>query len=113
MHTENMLQHIENCRTRYFQLREEERDLDFYTDIQPACEQAFIQIEVWFNEMTQWVEQNRPRHIHLPQLKHTKEALDQITVQSYHRKTSRAMFLKSIQSIEYTLKTILEEAMNV
>ncbi len=113
MHTEKMLQHIETCRARYFQLREEERDLDFYTNIQPACEQAFIQIEVWFNEMTKWVEQNRPRHIHLPQLKHTKEALEQITVQSYHRKTSRAMFLKSIQSIEYTLKTILEEAMNV
>lgn len=113
MHTEKMLQHIVTCRTRYFQLREEERDLDFYTNIQPACEQAFIQIEVWFNEMTKWVEQNRPRHIHLPQLKHTKEALEQITVQSYHRKTSRAMFLKSIQSIEYTLKTILEEAMNV
>lgn len=113
MHTEDMLQHVQNCRTRYFQLREEERDLDFYTDIQPACEQSFIAIEAWFQDMTKWVEQNRPRHIHLPQLKHTKEALEQITVQSYHRKTSRAMFLKSIQSIEYTLKTILEEAMNV
>lgn len=103
-----LLKHIDACENRFFHFRTIEYDPDFYEEVRPAGLAVFQQLEEWLAEWTIYIREHQPRYVSLQQITQTKDAIEQITVESYHRKTSKAMFLKKIHSVQYTLKTMID-----
>lgn len=103
-----LLSVCEECRQRHTDMRAENRDPDFFTEVKPYADQYHTLIDEWAAESYEWIKVAKPKYTHPIQIQNLEDAMKQFIVQSFYRKTGLSRFAKSIQSAEYTLKTFID-----
>lgn len=96
------------CRERHLQMRAENREPDFFTEVKPYADQYHTLLDEWTEAAYVWIQAEKPKYTHPAQVENLQDAMKQFIVQSFYPKTGLKRFAQSIQSAEYTLKTFLE-----
>ncbi|GGG31331.1 hypothetical protein GCM10007425_27420 [Lysinibacillus alkalisoli] len=104
--TEQLITQCEAALTRFFDLREQERDADFYTEVKPYADEWHPKIAQWAEETKTWLQSHPQKYLHAIQIDNTKDQLEQLTVQSFFRKTSKKRFTDTVFAARYTLQTL-------
>ncbi|MET3575173.1 YppE family protein [Bhargavaea ullalensis] len=103
-----LLDECAKCRPRHTQMREEDREPDFFQEVKPYADEVHALIARWKEEMARWIAEARPKHVRMPQVENAADMMTQFIVQSFYKGTGKKRFYQSIQSVQYTLKIILE-----
>ena len=103
-----LLKVCEECRTRHWKMREEDREPDFFKEVKPYADRYHAMIDEWEEKSYAWIRENRPKYVHPSQVDNLTDAMKQFIVQSFYKKTGLKRFAQSVQSAEYTLKTLID-----
>ena len=95
------------CRQRHTQMREEDREPDFFQEVKPYADKYHTLLDEWAEDSYEWIRKKKPKYIHPGQIANLEDVMKQFIVQSFYKRTGLKRFAQSIQSTEYTLKTIL------
>lgn len=106
--TAELLQYNDHATKRYSQCRETGEQGDFYKEVKPFADKVKDAVEKWEKEATDWIIQNKPKHLYPIQIKNTAENLQMVSVQAFYPKTSLSRFNHHVQSIDYILRALLE-----
>ena len=110
--TNELLQNVQAAVKRYEKMRELDLDPDFFTEVKPCADEFLIRLKAWQGLAEQYVAEYAPKYFHQMQILNIIDAMEQLIVQSFYKKTSKKRFLDSARSIEYSLgklKRYLEE----
>lgn len=102
--TAQLIDECEQCVSRFWQMREEDRTPDFFQEVKPHADKIHQLLKEWQQEANKWIEQNRPKYMHTQQISSAIESMEQFVVQSFYKETSKKRFLDAIYSTSYTLK---------
>lgn len=105
--TTELLSECGKCIPRHTGMREQEREPDFFGEVKPYADRVHQLIAEWQEQSKSWIRQERPKHVHEPQIDNAADMMTQFVVQSFYPKTGKKRFYDSVQSAEYLLKTIL------
>ncbi len=97
-----------DCRERHTNMRAENREPDFFTEVKPYADKYHTLLDEWAEESYEWIKVAKPKYTHPSQIANLTDAMKQFIVQSFYPKTGLKRFAQSIQSAEYTLKTFLD-----
>ncbi|MCZ2258372.1 YppE family protein [Sporosarcina sp. G11-34] len=95
------------CLDRHTEMRELDRDPDFFIEVKPYADKYHQLLDEWAEESYAWVKVAKPKYVHPVQIDALTDAMKQFIVQSFYKKTGLKRFVLSIRSAEYTLKTFL------
>ncbi|PSL41943.1 uncharacterized protein DUF1798 [Planomicrobium soli] len=95
------------CLDRFYEMREHDAVPDFYNDVKPYADYWHTIIDEWQKESLLYIQQERPKYVHKPQIDTAAEGMAQFFVQSFYKETSKKRFVQSIQSAQYTLQTFI------
>ncbi|GKW44706.1 YppE family protein [Planococcus sp. NCCP-2050] len=95
------------CQDRFFDMRERDAEPDFYNDVKPYADHWHELINEWQRESLLYIQQERPKHVHKPQIDTAAEGMTQFFVQSFYKDTSKKRFIQTIQAAQYTLQTFI------
>ncbi|WOV85455.1 YppE family protein [Sporosarcina jeotgali] len=104
--TEKLLEVCDECLVRHSDMRKENREPDFYTEVKPYADHCHQMIDEWDELVKQWIRTNRPKYVRPIQISTLNDLMKQFTVQSFYQKTGKKRFVQSIQSASYTLNTV-------
>lgn len=96
------------CQERHIQMREQDRDPDFFIEVKPYADKYHAMLDEWAAESYEWIKVAKPKYVHPAQIDTLTDAMKQFIVQSFYKKTGLKRFVLSIRSAEYTLKTFLD-----
>jgi len=82
---------------------------EFHSVIKPFADEVKEMNDKWNKAMKKWLPTANTPHLHLKQIDTTSAHIDQLSVQSFFRETSKSRFLNSHRSIEYILCEIIKE----
>ncbi len=102
--TAQLIDECEQCVSRFWQMREEDRTPDFFQEVKPHADKIHQLLKEWQQEANKWIKQNRPKYMHTQQIASAAESMEQFVVQSFYKETSKKRFLDAIHSTSYTLK---------
>ena len=102
--TSILIDECEKCVSRFWQMREEDRTPDFFTEVKPHADVIHQLLKEWQQEANSWIQKNRPKYMHTQQIASVVESMEQFVVQSFYKETSKKRFLDAIHSTSYTLK---------
>lgn len=105
--TETLLQESEECKSRFFKMREENLSPDFFQDVKPHADYIQQLLQQWRQNVLLWIKDNHPKYIYEQQIDSVVEGMNQVVVQSFYKETSKKRFLQLIHSIQYTLTLLL------
>ncbi|MDN4522858.1 YppE family protein [Fictibacillus fluitans] len=88
--------------------KKEGYEVDFYGQVKPFADEIRSLTEEWKPLALKWVENNRPKYVHLPQINDTFDNLNFIAVFAFQLDTREKRFTEMIKSIDYVLSTLLE-----
>lgn len=98
---------------RFMNRREQQQeDADFYKEVKPHADEIHMKLQKWQEESAKFIDDYHPKHLHMSQIEHARDAMEQFVVQSFYVKTSKKRLIQSIQSTKFTFETylrILEE----
>ena len=103
-----MLAVCKECFERHAQMRELDREPDFFIEVKPYADQYHTLLDEWTAEVSEWIKVAKPKYVHPIQIESLNDSMKQFIVQSFYKKTGKKRFVLSINSAEYTLKTILD-----
>lgn len=106
--TENLLVICGECLARHSRMRELDAEPDFYNEVKPYTDHVHAMIDAWKDEVSVWIKTDRPLYVHPVQIDSLEDSMKQFVVQSFYQKTGKKRFVLSINSAEYTFKTILD-----
>lgn len=106
--TEILLSVCGECRERHTQMRELDREPDFFIEVKPYADRYHTMLDEWTEEVSEFIKTAKPKYVHPIQIESLNDSMKQFIVQSFYQKTGKKRFVLSINSAEYTLKTILE-----
>ena len=89
-------------------MRELNREPDFFIEVKPYADQYHTMIDEWIEEVSEFIKTAKPKYVHPIQIETLNDSMKQFIVQSFYQKTGKKRFVLSINSAEYTLKTILD-----
>lgn len=92
---------------RFMQMREENREPDFFQEVKPYADYIQQQLIQWKELSNEFIQKNKPKYVHMIQVNNASDAIEQFVVQSFYIKTSKKRFYQSIQSVKYTCETYL------
>ncbi|TWT01029.1 YppE family protein [Planomicrobium sp. CPCC 101079] len=95
------------CLDRFYEMRERDAVPDFYNDVKPYADYWHDKINEWQKESLSYIQKERPKYVHKPQIDTAAEGMAQFFVQSFYKETSKKRFVQSIQSAQYTLQTFI------
>ena len=95
------------CQDRFFDMRERDAVPDFYEDVKPYADHWHAKIDQWKQESLLYIQQERPKYVHKPQIDTAAEGMAQFFVQSFYKETSKKRFIQTIQGAQYTLQTFI------
>lgn len=95
------------CQERFFEMRERDAVPDFYKDVKPYADYWHDKINRWQQESLLYIQKERPKYVHKPQIDTAAEGMTQFFVQSFYKETSRKRFIQTIQAAQYTLQTFM------
>jgi hypothetical protein len=110
--TEKLLTINEELSLRFEETKSAGKEPDFYVEVVPYTNEVKKWNDEWLDIAIKWLDEKRPKHIHLNQITSTHDHLEQISVQAFFPSTSRKRFIDSNRAVEYVLKSILLEANN-
>lgn len=96
------------CLDRFFEMRERNAEPDFFEDVKPYADQWHDKINEWQRESLLYIQQERPKYVHKPQIDTAAEGMTQFFVQSFYKDTSKKRFVQTIQAAQYTLQTFIK-----
>lgn len=102
-----LINECDASRERFFKMRELDATPQFFEEVKPHADYINQLLNEWKQESLQWIEKNQPKYIHEQQLNNVVEAMNQFVVQSFYKETSKKRFIQSVQSVHYTLSTLL------
>lgn len=114
--TSILIDECEKCVSRFWQMREEDRAPDFFSEVKPHADEIHQLLKDWQREANAWIQKNRPKYMHIQQIASVVESMEQFVVQSFYKETSKKRFLDATHSTSYTLKNlskIVKEAHDV
>ncbi|MFP7297879.1 DUF1798 family protein [Neobacillus niacini] len=104
------LLHYNTLFIRYFEeAREKGTTPDFHEVIKPFANEVKIAASEWCTLMKSWLTNNPQKHLHLKQINTTFEHLEQLSIQAFFPKTSRARFLNAHRTVEFFLLEVVKE----
>lgn len=106
--TESLLAVCGDCLARHSRMRELEAEPDFFNEVKPYTDNVHAMIDDWKIEVSDWIKTNKPLYVHPVQIESLEDSMKQFVVQSFYQKTGKKRFVLSINSAEYTFKTILD-----
>lgn len=106
--TETLLTVCKECFERHAQMRELDREPDFFIEVKPYADQYHTLVDEWTVEVSEFIKTYKPKYVHPIQIETLTDSMKQFIVQSFYQKTGKKRFILSINSAEYTLKTILD-----
>jgi hypothetical protein len=107
--TEELLLLNKKLSERYQLARETGEKGDFYKEVKPFADKVKKVSDLWEVAVKEWIFEKKPKYIHFPQVIHTIENLELVSVQAFFPETSYKRFVSYIQSIDYVLHAVLEE----
>lgn len=114
--TSKLLDECDQCVSRFWQMREEDRTPDFFQEVKPHVDKIHQLLKEWQQEANTWIKENKPKYMHTQQIASAVESMEQFVVQSFYKETSKKRFLDATHSTSYTIKNferlIKGEAMN-
>ena len=106
--TERLLSVCRECRERHADMREQDREPDFFQEVKPYADLTHAWLDEWTSAVSEWMKVAKPLYVHPHQIESLHDSMKQFIVQSFYPKTGKKRFVLSIHSAEYTLKTILD-----
>ncbi|WP_318617381.1 YppE family protein [Sporosarcina sp. YIM B06819] len=106
--TERLLAVCRECFERHAQMRELNREPDFFIEVKPYADQYHTLLDEWTGEVSEFIKTEKPKYVHPVQIESLNDSMKQFIVQSFYQKTGKKRFVLSINSAEYTFKTILD-----
>lgn len=94
----------EEAVNRFYQMREEDRDPDFFEEVKPYSDDMHAKLLEWQRLAKEFIRTYDPKYFHDIQIDNVVDATDQFIVQSFYKKTSKKRFIQSVQSAEYTFR---------
>ena len=110
--TNELIQNVEAAVKRYEKMRELDLDPDFFAEVKPYADEFLVRLKAWEELAGKYVAEYAPKYFHQMQILNIIDAMEQLIVQSFYKKTSKKRFLDSARSVEYSLgklKRYLEE----
>ncbi|WP_430533958.1 YppE family protein [Listeria rocourtiae] len=109
--TINMLEHNEAIWELYLANRAEQQTFDFYKDMKPFVDAVKETSDQWLALVIPWVNTARPTYLGQAQLEQVADNIQMIAVSAFNGKSFYKHFNDHYQSVEYTLKRVLEKAL--
>lgn len=106
--TEQLIEECAACLARFWQMREEDREPDFFQEVKPHADYWHQHVLQWQQQADVFIQRCRPKYMHTMQVHNAQEAFTQFVVQSFYKGTSKKRFEQSILSTKYTLETFLK-----
>jgi hypothetical protein len=107
--TKQLLQECENCLTRFQNMRDEDREPDFFNEVKPHADLIHAQLKNWQQLAHEWINNTTPKNLYVQQIDYAQDAMEQFVVQSFYKGTSKKRFIQSIQSTMYTLNLVVRK----
>mgnify|MGYP003418098863 FL=1 len=101
--TDELIINVEDAVKRYENMRELDLDPDFYTEVKPYADEFLVRINAWKVLAEKYVAEYSPKYFHSMQIVNIMDAMEQLIVQSFYKKTSKKRFMDSARSVEYSL----------
>lgn len=105
--TKQLIEQCDQAVARFHQMREQDAVPDFFQEVKPHADFVRALLLHYKESAAQWIEKERPKYMRMPQIDNAADAMEQFVVQSFYKETSKKRFLQSVQSVHYTLSTIL------
>lgn len=105
-HTTKLLLACDEASSRFFEMREQNATPDFYAQVKPYADEMRELLLDWQQLAYQWISDKQPKYMHIQQVDHAVDAMEQFFVQSFYKETSKKRFLQSIDAVKYTLTTL-------
>lgn len=105
--TEQLIAQCDQAVARFYEMREQDATPDFFGEVKPHADFVRALLIKFRESAAQWIDSERPKYVRMPQIDNVIDAMEQFIVQSFYKETSKKRFLQSVQSVHYTLSTIL------
>jgi len=106
--TETLLAVCGECLARHARMRELDVEPDFFNEVKPYTDKVHALIDEWRLDISEWMKIAKPMYVHPVQIDSVEDSMKQFVVQSFYQKTGKKRFVLSINSAEYTFKTVLD-----
>lgn len=110
--TRSLVGLIEKAKTQFEISKASSREGDFFLDVKPFADLVKDTLDDWIMLAKKWIQLERPSIINEKQLEITYDHIEKISIQSFYPKTSRKLFLSSLQSAQFVLQSILQYCEN-
>lgn len=93
----------------YIKAREEEtEEVDFFGLVKPFADEVASIRDQWMPLAQEFVQLERPLHLHPSQLQQTEENLEIVAIKSFYKKTSLKRQMETFKSVEYVLNQLID-----
>ncbi|MCA1054598.1 YppE family protein [Rossellomorea aquimaris] len=106
--TETVHLMMEEYKTR----RESGEKGEFYEEVKPFADKAKKLNDQWKELSMEWIKEERPKHLHIPQIMNTYDNIEMLSVHCFFPESSYNRFISHHQSVVYVLETQLKELKN-
>ncbi|WP_110112353.1 YppE family protein [Bacillus sp. CGMCC 1.16541] len=105
--TEKLFVYNEKALSRLLHVHQTEAEADFYMEVKPYVDAFFIELDEWEMVTKKWIQDEKPKYIHLNQITSTIENLHNVVLQSFYKDTREKRFKQMYQANKYVLESIL------
>lgn len=107
--TKSLLQFNRSFLEYYKEGREKELTYDFDEVVKPFSYEVKLATDEWSSEVRQWLKIKPQKHLHLKQVETTIDHIEQMSIQAFFSKTSKARFLNANRTVDFFLTELLKE----
>ena len=104
--TNELIENVEDAVKRYENMREFDLEPDFFTEVKPYADGFLERLKAWEESAKIYVAEYSPKYFHHMQIINIMDAMEQLIVQSFYKKTSKKRFMDSARSVEYSLRKL-------
>lgn len=104
--TDELIVNVVDAVKRYENMREFDLDPDFFTEVKPYADEFLERLNTWQKLAQNYIVEYSPKYFHQMQIVNIMDAMEQLIVQSFYKKTSKKRFMDSARSVEYSLRKL-------
>ncbi|WP_019155980.1 YppE family protein [Robertmurraya massiliosenegalensis] len=104
--TEKLLAYIEQISDKFEEVKETKVKGDFFLEVKPFADEVNGVKEEWHHLAVKWIEENKPKYLHVKQIESTSEQMELLSVQAFFPDTSRTRFINYWQSARFILTSL-------
>lgn len=109
--TKELLELNEEARSQYAtRTHLDEYKVNFYEEVKPFADRTLALLKEWEPLAREWVMENKPKYLYPIQIKNTYENLEMVSVVAWQKDTGPKKFNERVQSVEFVLEKLLEQA---